>query len=292
MVFGTVDWHCVESDHPGIQVRSLDFLGEGWTSWAYLVNAELVFRFPKRREVWEEIDRELAFLAEAADQLPLAVPRYVMRSPDSDAGPHGYAAYRYLPGTGLTLSGLSHEDRCRAAEKIAAFMGALHGCRLSAAVSANLEHGNEKASAIQALQDAEEFVVGELSTGQAVRLRERMTRYVDLPANFAFRPVVLHADFSSDHILALEGRPSGVIDFSDVSLGDPDYDFSYLFLDFGEAFTLEIAARYGHANIAQLRAKLQYFEVADFIDTIVHGTGYALEGQQETAWRRLRECLG
>jgi hypothetical protein len=29
-----IDWRRVESDHPGIQVRAVDFLGEGWTSQA------------------------------------------------------------------------------------------------------------------------------------------------------------------------------------------------------------------------------------------------------------------
>jgi aminoglycoside 2''-phosphotransferase len=288
---GTIDWQRLESGHPPVKVRSVEFLGEGWTSWAYLVNAELVFRFPKRSEVWEEIDREVAFLAEAADGLPLPVPRYVALSRDSDAGPHGYAAYRYLPGQALTLAGLSLSDRSAAAEKIARFMVALHAYQPSAALAFHLPGGNERARAIHALKDAEEFVVQGLSTAQAVRLRDRITAYVDLPGNFEFRPVILHADFSRDHILALDRRLTGVIDFSDVSLGDPDYDFSSLFLDFGEAFTLQIAARYGHTHIAQLRAKLRYFEVEDFIDTIVHGNEYALEGQQETAWRRLRECL-
>src|SRR5215471_6354744 len=129
VVLEAIDWRSVESDHRGLEIRSVEFLGEGWTSWAYLVNAELVFRFPKRPEIWKEIDREGSFLA--------------------------------------------------------------------------------------------------------------------------------------------------------------DYDFSSLFLDFGDAFALEIAARYGHANIAQLRAKLRYFEIEDFIDTIVHGREHALEGQREMAWRRL-----
>ena len=37
-------------------------LGEGWTAKAYLVNDELVFKFPKRPEEWQELDREIAFL--------------------------------------------------------------------------------------------------------------------------------------------------------------------------------------------------------------------------------------
>src|SRR5262249_36746986 len=228
---------------------------------------------------------------EAADGLPLPVPRYVAVSRDSEAAPHGYAAYRYLRGRALSLSRFSQHDRSAAAEKIAVFMRALHTCQPSAAVAARLQDGKERARAVQALEDVERVVALRLSTGQAVRLRERVKSYIDRPGNFAFQPVVLHADFSADHILALDRSLTGVIDFSDLSFGDPDYDFSSLILDFGEAFTMEIAARYGHANVLQLREKLRYFEMADFIDTIVHGSEYALEGQQDTAWRRLRESL-
>jgi len=32
------------------------------------------------------------------------------------------------------------------------------------------------------------------------------------------------------------------------------------------SFTLEIASRYGHADVAQLRAKLRYFELTKGID--------------------------
>src|SRR5262249_19005026 len=60
MVLETIDWRCVDSDPLGVTVRSVEFLGEGWTSWAYLVNAGLVFRFPKRVEAWQEIEREVA----------------------------------------------------------------------------------------------------------------------------------------------------------------------------------------------------------------------------------------
>ena len=292
MVLEAIDWRRVESDHGGLEIRSVEFLGEGWTSWAYLVNAELVFRFPKRPEVWKEIDREVSILAEIADALPLPVPRYVVTSPHSGATLYGYAVYRYIRGRALTLAGLAAEHRSGGAEQIAAFLVALHGYQPSPSLVAHLQDANERARAIQALHDAEEFIVPELRSGQARLLRDRITGYVDLAENFAFRPVVLHADFSGDHILAVDGSVTGVIDFSDVSLGDPDYDFSSLFLDFGEAFALEIAARYGHANIARLRAKLRYFEIEDFIDTIVHGREHALEGQRDMAWRRLLECLG
>jgi len=72
---------------------------------------------------------------------------------------------------------------------------------------------------------------------------------------------------------------------------DPDYDFMYLFLDFGQAFVKEVARRYGHPDLEQLGIKLRYFGLVDQIDTILYGEGQALEGQTDTAWRRLKQLL-
>jgi aminoglycoside 2''-phosphotransferase len=85
------DWRIIELENQGLSVQSAHFLGEGWNSRAYLVNNELVFRFPKRPEHWEELKREVKFLAFAADFLPLTVPRYTHVATDSPAAAYGYA---------------------------------------------------------------------------------------------------------------------------------------------------------------------------------------------------------
>ena len=81
------------------------------------------------------------------------------------------------------------------------------------------------------------------------------------------------------------------IDFGDVNWGDPDYDFTYLLLDFGQAFAEEVARRYGHRNLKQLRKKLHYFALVDQIGTILDGQGRALQGEEELAWHRLHQLL-
>jgi aminoglycoside phosphotransferase (APT) family kinase protein len=65
------------------------------------------------------------------------------------------------------------------------------------------------------------------------RLREWFRWYVETPASVYFTPMVIHADLGGEHVLTSGGRVTGVIDFSDVSFGDPDYDFTSLFIDVG-----------------------------------------------------------
>src|SRR5262249_31853501 len=61
------DWRIIELENQGLYILSALFLGEGWNSRAYLVNNELVYRFPKRPEHWEEqfaVDKQLEALGD------------------------------------------------------------------------------------------------------------------------------------------------------------------------------------------------------------------------------------
>lgn len=71
------DWNTIESEVPGLAVRSAILLGEGWSARVYRVNDELVFKFPKRSAEWEELDREITFLAYARPWLPVPVAEHL-----------------------------------------------------------------------------------------------------------------------------------------------------------------------------------------------------------------------
>ena len=84
---------------------------------------------------------------------------------------------------------------------------------------------------------------------------------------------------------------TGVIDFGDVNWGDPDYDFMYVFVDFGLAFVEDVARRYGHPDLTRLRNKVRYFGIVDQIDTILEDEGRAFDAQKEKARLRLEQFL-
>jgi aminoglycoside 2''-phosphotransferase len=291
MTTPSIDWQRLTAAHPELAFRSVEALGEGWTSRSYLVDGYLVFRFPKRQEVWDELDREIAFLAAIGDLLPLAVPRYSAAVRSSVAASHGYAVYAYVPGQTLTPSSMSADERVDAAERIASFLRTLHDVQLADRTRLQLPHDDAREGALVLRRAAEERVLPQLSQAHAKRLLDRFDWYIDTETNFTFQPVVIHADLCADHVLVDNRVVGGIIDFSDVCFGDADYDFASLVLDLGTEFVVEVANRYGHSNLDRLLAKLRYFELADHVDTIVYGEGWALPGQREAAWQRLRCCL-
>jgi aminoglycoside phosphotransferase (APT) family kinase protein len=221
----------------------------------------------------------------------LKVPRYSTVVRATAAAAHGYAVYSYVPGHALTPSALSTSERGAAADAIATFLRSLHGYQPSESTAACLPRVDERLYAIEIRELADRVILPDLSTAQARRLGEWFDWYLDTPGGVSVSPAVIHADLGRDHVLVSEGRVTEVIDFSDVSFGDPDYDFSSLFIDVGEEFTIDAARRYGHPDTQCLLEKLRYFDIVDQVDTIVNGNGQALPGQREQAWDRLRQCL-
>ena len=285
------DWKTIELENSGLFISSVRYLGEGWTSRAYLINTELVFRFPKHREDWPELQREIAFLAFAAERLPTSVPQYLRVIPDSAAAAAGYAVYRYLSGQELKIRALDHDRLAVVADSLAEFLLTLHGLRTELELSSLLPAEDTRSLAEDYLVRADREIVSKLEQSDARALRKLFEEYLNEPQSFLFRPSVIHADLSGEHILVEDGSVVGVIDFGDVSWGDPDYDFAYLFLDFGHSFVQDVARRYGHTDFEGLQNKVRYFAVVDQIGTILDGAGRALKGQQEAAWRRLVTLL-
>lgn len=285
----TPDWRLIEQEMAGLTVRTTALLGEGWMSRAYLVNEGLVFKCPKRAGDWNELDREVAFLRWAADKLPLPVPEYLHLAPRSPAAPNGYAVYRCIGGVALNIEALTSHGRDAAADRIAAFLRQLHLLRPDTPLAELLPRSDALAEARECFERAMAALLPNLGHEETHALRRQLNVLMNTVRNT--EEVIVHADFSREHILSEDGLVAGVIDFGDVGWGDADYDFLYLLLDFGESFMANVARRYEHANLDELLAKSRLYALADQLETVVNEEGRALPGQVEAATQRVKEFL-
>ena len=83
-----------------------------------------------------------------------------------------------------------------------------------------------------------------------------------------YEPALLHADLGPDHIRYApdSGRIMGVIDWGDASIGEPDYELSYL-----AGFVAEVVRHGAPRDEAKLERKLRYFSGHHTIDTLLIG---------------------
>ncbi len=286
-----IDWEELRRENPDLELGTEQSLGEGWVARSFLVDDSLVFRFPKRADAWPEYDREIKFLDFAGDSLPLEVPHYLRTRRESAGSPHGYAVYRYLPGEPFDPASLSPYRRTAAATALAAFLGSLHRLDPPAELAGKMPSEDLLAYARSGSEAAEREVIPYLSQEETWALRQQFSWFIEDSDNHSDRRVVVHADLSRDHLLVRNQRLCSVLDFWDVSWCDPDYDFTYIYEDFGAEFTVEVASAYGHPNLKGLLLKAHYFALVDEIDAVVNGPGRAPAESIDAAWGQLRRLL-
>jgi aminoglycoside phosphotransferase (APT) family kinase protein len=126
--------------HTSLRAGTVETLGAGMGSVAWLVDGDWVARFPITADARAALETELPLLSLVHDALPVPVPRieHVARSPDGEAM---MTAYRLLDGLPLSLTALaalSDSARARAFDELAGVIDALRRVPLDHARAAGV----------------------------------------------------------------------------------------------------------------------------------------------------------
>lgn len=124
------NWSIIASENPGLTVDHVSTLGEGWGSRTFLVNHEMVFKFPKRADDWQHHAKEFAILRFVEPKLPLTVPEPRFHRQSSNGWLHGYTVYSLVPGQPIDKIGMSDTQLAGAAHTLASFLQVLHALKL------------------------------------------------------------------------------------------------------------------------------------------------------------------
>jgi aminoglycoside phosphotransferase (APT) family kinase protein len=211
------------------------YLGEGSDSWVYATHdgagARWLVRFPKRAQVAVCLERELVLLPELARLLPLAVPRFELVGDPGEGYPHRFAAYRCLPGAPALDTLEEEHDVGPLGEALGGFLAVLHGFPAERAATLGIGADDDQPAEIEAAH-ARGLIERHAGLGEAdlARVDEALAR----PGPPAAEAVLVHTDFYPEHLLVEAGAVVGVIDWSDVALGDPAVDLAGLWYWLGE----------------------------------------------------------
>ena len=250
-------------------------LGEGMDSIAFSVGGAFVFRFAKHAEAAAGLRREIALLPRLAPRLPLEVPRHEYVGEHSDTA-FPFVGYRLIRGEPLhrTLyDSLPEAAREGVLADLASFLDAVHAFPAGEAARCGVAPHGERAGYLEDLRRARDDVFPRLADPVRHRIESRLRAFLDDDANFADAPTLLHADLWPEHILysRAEGRLAGVIDFGDLSLGDPAYDLAFLALPLGPRFLAGLLRHRPHADPARLAEKVRAFALFNAIEDVFFG---------------------
>jgi aminoglycoside phosphotransferase (APT) family kinase protein len=238
----------VERRFPELAPVRASYLGAGMDSVAFEVNGTWVFRFPLRASVEAQLFVERAMLPVLGPLLPITIPRFEFAGrPDHDFPLH-FAGYAKLPGVSATEVEPQRTDFPAIGRQLGPFLTAIHRYPVADAEKMGTgthrmeqDYEDVRASALELIEP----VASCLGGLAASRLRARLLAAEPVPA--PPWPVTLcHYDLAAEHVLLDEtgARVTGVIDWGDISIGDPTVDFVGLYAWGGEAFVRAVLDNY------------------------------------------------
>jgi aminoglycoside phosphotransferase (APT) family kinase protein len=210
--------------HPDLARLPVKFLANGWDNELYQIGDELVARLPRRALGAKIIKNEQRWLPRLAPRLPLPIP-YPERTGVPACGyPYSWSVVPYLPG--VPAAEASSFDPEAAAAAVGGFLGALH-IPAPADAPASPSRGVPLAERAGTFTANLALLIGH--AGQDHADRDAVLRAWDAAlaaSGYDGPPVWLHGDLHPANILVNDGRVSGVIDFGDITAGDPAGDLS------------------------------------------------------------------
>lgn len=209
----------LEVQHPDLAHLPIEVMANGWDNVMCLLGDDLVVRLPRRELAAKLLVHEQQWLPVLQPKLPLPIPAPVRVGGPYLDYPWHWSIVPFLPGQ--VASQNPPADLHDAAVSLGEFLGALHEPAAPDA-PANPFRGiplaDRHSSDIQNLN-----LVGSLVDGTAVM---RLLDGALAAAAWDKPPVWLHGDLHPANILVHGGRISSVIDFGDITAGDPATDLS------------------------------------------------------------------
>jgi len=242
----------VREQHPDLADRRIRILANGWDNTVLRLGDDLILRLPRREAAAELIRNEQRWLPRLAPALPAPIPVPVGVGEPSEA--LGYPwAWSVLPWIdGRRVSELPSAERRHLAEPLAAFHLALH-----TVAPADAPHNPVRGVPLSSRADAFARRLERGGVPDPDRLRALFDECLTAP-NWDGPPLWLHGDPHPGNLLATPDGGLAVIDFGDITAGDPATDLAAAWFVFDaagrSAYRAALAQRYSPADPVWTRA--------------------------------------
>jgi aminoglycoside 2''-phosphotransferase len=287
----------IRAQFPDVRPTIVSHLGEGYDSTAFEVDAEWVFRFPKRSDIERQLLMEMRVLPVLAKASPLPVPAYCFHGAPSDAFPRhfgGYAKLSGLPAIGLDPVTVPF-GAC--APVLARFLSWLHGYPADEAARLGVVR-QDVASLIDEVRADALGDFGNVNQAASDKPLEEWHAYLaDGPGTrtaSSSTPVLVHGDLAAEHILydPVTRAITGIIDWSDIALSDRSLDLAALFHWGGRPFVDAVLAAYdGSVDEATLR-RARFLAACRGVGDVTFGLETGRREYIEAGVRALTLCIG
>lgn len=223
---------------PELEIHNIEALEGGWDNYVFLVNGNIVFRFPLKEEFVLSMKAEIELLSRL-DGFPVALPGYSFISSSSSF----FAGYQFIEGKPLLRVPVMTDGIMGDMVSIIQYLRNLDvsGIESTGIAFHSPETWKDRMST---MLDRFGNTIS-VYTGDDVFL-EAQSQVDKLLSNIPESSFsLIHSDLYRGNVLV---RPdfsgiTGVIDWQEAAVGDPAMDVAALALDFGREFTARLAEK-------------------------------------------------
>jgi aminoglycoside phosphotransferase (APT) family kinase protein len=230
----------IRSSFPDLDWKTYKYNDEGWDHQVIILDNGVVFRFPNS-EYLSSLKNEIEVLRVLNPLVNLKIPNYTYIAKDFN-----FAGYPIVPGQPLQKKlfdelGTSNQETI--AEQLATFLSTLHTVVEKGYDFSSIELSDMKEQQIRLWSQSVKYLKTKISD-EDFSLATEMLTATDRMLSQQHSSVFIHGDIYNNHLLWDEKtKQLGLIDFSDMNIGDPASDFAELF-EYGEDFVQDIYDQY------------------------------------------------
>jgi aminoglycoside phosphotransferase (APT) family kinase protein len=204
---------------PDLAELPLTLLANGWDNTLMRLGDELLIRLPRREAAARLVAVEQQWLPRLAPRLPLPIPAPVRLGRPGRTYPWPWSIVQYVPGTDAAQE--TSFDTYEAARALGGFLGSLHRSGPPDAPK-NPVRGVALQLRDERFHENLRLAGGSIDTAAA----EGAWRAALDAEPWKYEPVWLHGDLHPANLLVRDSRIVAVVDFGDLTTGDPATDLA------------------------------------------------------------------
>ena len=260
----------VKNHHPDITDQVIKIFDQGWDHIVIVINGKDTYRFPRGEDYKRHLPIEVAFINEFISQSPITIPKPSLHT-DEKIGV--YATYPFIEGVPFTTEiarTFTQEELHEIAEKMGKFLKAMHKFPIERAKKIGVIEP-EPLKYWRNIYELRKKMFHYLSVTEQHWVKNIFNEFFLLINEKSFSPVVTHSDIYPDHIIVDPEKHviNGVIDVSDVSIGDPAYDFSFLD-NYGKLFLDTVFNAYSLSPDKNFNKRRRFYKEHDVLNNLDH----------------------
>jgi aminoglycoside phosphotransferase (APT) family kinase protein len=272
----------------GVMATDMVQIRGGEANWTFLVDDNLIVRFPRTEEVAQATAREIALLPRLSRHVSFPVPLPTVIATWNN---FPFFGYQRIVGSELRRADLSD----KLLTQFGAQLAQLNSFPLDQVPRRSVERSIQTAwhdRYVHLWPQIEEFVFPELDSVLSDLVRQRFWQMLNQPP--AFELCFVHNDLGLEHVLIDStgdsiGAVIGMIDFEDAAIGDPAVDLAPI-----SAMITTEQLRYlvGQRDLGErLPERIQFYRWMGSVHAILYGIQESADAERISGIRGLQQRI-